>query len=166
MSTLSIDTIQGATTATTVDMSGVTNLKMPPGSIIQIQKSVITGNVQATSSTYLDTGHSLTITPKYATSQILLQNFAAGWQYNAGSPNSRGIRIKRGGSVIMTNDGQGYTEDGTWSSLSWVMAYFDTTHNSTSALTYTLEINGNRARFNDQAGIANTATFIAMEISA
>ena len=136
-----------------------------PGHIIQIQKSIVTGNVQATGSTYIDVGHSLSITPKFANSQILLQNYAAGWHYNAGSPNSRGIRIKRNGSVIMTNDGQGYSEDGAWNSMSWVTAFFDTTHNSTSGLEYRIEINGNRARFNDQCGIANTATFIAMEIA-
>ena len=136
-----------------------------PGHIIQIQKSIITGNVQATGSTYIDVGHSLSITPKFANSQILLQNYAAGWHYNAGSPNCRGLRIKRNGSVIMTNDGQGYSEDGAWNSMSWVTAFFDTTHNSTSGLEYRIEINGNRARFNDQCGIANTATFIAMEIA-
>ena len=136
-----------------------------PGHIIQITKSVITGNVQATSSTYLDVGHSLSITPKFANSQILLQNFAAGWHYNAGSPQSRGIRIKRNGTVIMTNDGQGYTEDGSWTTMSWVTAFFDTTYNSTATQTYTIEINGNRARYNDQAGAVNTATFLAMEIA-
>ncbi len=136
-----------------------------PGHIVQIQKSIVTGNVQATGSTYIDVGHELLITPKFSTSQILLQNFAAGWQYNAGSPNSRGIRIKRNGTVIMTNDGQGYTEDGTWNTLSWVCSFFDETHGSTNQLNYTIEINGNRARFNDQAGIANTATFLAMEIA-
>ena len=85
-----------------------------PGHIIQIQKSIVTGNVQATGSTYIDVGHSLSITPKFANSQILLQNYAAGWHYYAGSPAARGIRIKRNGSVIMTNDGQGYSEDGAW----------------------------------------------------
>ena len=157
MSTLSVDTIQGQTAAAKV--------KMPAGHIIQITKSVITGNVQATSSTYVDTGHSLVITPKFSNSHILLQNSAAGWQYNAGSPTTSGIRIKRGGTVILTNDGQGLSEDGTWNSMSWVFSFIDTTHGSTSALTYTLEINGNRSRFNDQNGTANTASFIAMEIA-
>ena len=49
--------------------------------------------------------------------------------------------------------------------MSWVFSFIDTTHGSTSALTYTLEINGNRSRFNDQNGTANTASFIAMEIA-
>ena len=156
MSTLKVDTINEKTSGNGVKI---------PGHVIQIVKSEVTGNVQATSATYLDVGHSLVITPKFASSHILLQHFAQGWQYNAGSPNSMGIRFKRGGSVIMTNDGAGYSEDGTWNSHSWVTAYFDTGHNSTSAQTYTVEINGNRVRYNDTAGIANTATLIAMEIA-
>ena len=156
MSTLFVNKIQEETPNNGVHI---------PGHIIQTTRSVITSNVQATSSTYINTGHSLVITPKFANSHILLQNSAAGWQYNAGSPTTAGIRIKRGGSVIMTNDGQGLSEDGTWNSMSWVFNFFDTTHASTSALTYTLEINGNRARFNDQNGTLNTATFLAMEIS-
>jgi len=157
MSTLSVDTIQGQTAAAKV--------KMPAGHIIQITKSVITSNVQATSSTYLDVGHSLQITPYYSNSHILLQNSASGWHYDAGSPETSGLRCKRNGSVIFTNDGQGFTDDTDWSTLWWGFNFFDTTHGSTSALTYTLEINGNRSRYNDQNGIANTATFLAMEIS-
>ena len=156
-SRLLVDKIEGKTSASTV--------QMPAGHIIQITKSVITGNVQATSSTYLNVGHSLSITPKFANSQILLQNSAAGWHYDAGSPQTSGIRLKRNGTVLFTNDGQGFTDSGNWTTLSWVFNFFDTTHGSTSALTYTLEINGNRARYNDQNGIANTATFLAMEIA-
>ena len=155
-STLTVDNIVGATTANTVHV---------PGHIIQVTRSVITSNVQATSSTYLNVGHSLVITPKFANSLILLQNSAAGWHYDAGAPEVSGIRCKRNGSVIFTNDGQGFTDHSGWSTLWWGFNFFDTTHSSTSALTYTLEINGNRARYNDQSNAVNTATFLAMEIA-
>ena len=51
MSTLAIDTIQGATTATSVDMSGVTGLQMPAGHVIQVAKSTgaIYGQTTSTS---------------------------------------------------------------------------------------------------------------------
>ncbi len=155
-STLTVDNIVGATTANTVHV---------PGHIIQVTRSVITSNVQATSSTYLNVGHSLVITPKFSNSLILLQNSAAGWHYDAGAPEVSGIRCKRNGSVIFTNDGQGFTDHSDWSTLWWGFNFFDTTHSSTSALTYTLEINGNRARYNDQSNAVNTATFLAMEIA-
>jgi len=163
MSTLAVNQITTQTGDTITVPTG--KVLRAPGHIIQITKSVITGNVQATSSTYLDVGHSLVITPKFSNSLILLQHSAAGWHYNAGSPQNSGIRCKRGGSVILTQDGQGYTDSGNWTSLSWVFNFFDTTHASTSALTYTLEVNGNRCRYNDQMGTLNTATFLAMEIA-
>ena len=156
MSILKVDTINEKTTGNGVAI---------PGHIIQVTRSVITSNVQATSSTYLDVGHSLVITPKFANSLILLQNSAAGWHYDAGNPEVSGLRCKRNGSVIFTNDGQGFTDDTNWSTLWWGFNFFDTTHSSTSALTYTLEINGNRARYNDQVAAVNTATFLAMEIA-
>ena len=71
MSTLKVDTINEKTSG-----NGVTI----PGHIIQIVKSEVTGNVQATSATYLDVGHSLVITPKFASSHVLLQHFAQGQQ--------------------------------------------------------------------------------------
>ena len=56
MSTLAIDTIQGATTATSVDMSGVTGLQMPAGHVLQ----TIAGNsdtvFNSTSTSWTDTG--------------------------------------------------------------------------------------------------------------
>ena len=154
-STLTVDNIVGATTAVNVNIRG---------HILQVQKSIATGSVQATSSTFVNSGHSLVITPRLATSEILLQMFAGGTQYNAGTPNDVQIRIKRGGTVIHTNDRHMYSEDGTWNGVNYATAYFDSP-SSTSALTYTFEFNGNRARFNDSSAVANKSYFIAMEIA-
>ena len=134
-----------------------------PGHILQIKKSLSTASVQATSSTFIDSGHSLVITPHSATSEILLQMFAGGTQYNAGSPNDVQIRIKRNGTVIHTNDRHIYSEDGTWNGINYATAYFDSP-STTSALTYTFEFNGNRARFNDNSASVNKSYFIAMEV--
>tara|TARA_B100000965_G_C19519764_1_gene725896 strand:- start:791 stop:1252 length:462 start_codon:yes stop_codon:yes gene_type:complete len=135
-----------------------------PGHILQVKKSTTTTSLQATSSTFIDSGHSLVITPHLATSEILLQMFAGGTQYNGGSPNDVAIRIKRGGTVIFSNDRHIYSEDGTWNGINYATAYIDSP-SSTSALTYTFEFNGNRARFNDNNGVVNTSHFIAMEIA-
>ena len=135
-----------------------------PGHIIQVKKSLATSSVQATSSTFVDSGHSLVITPHLATSEILLQMFAGGTQYNAGSPNDVQIRIKRNGTVIHTNDRHIYSEDGTCNGINYATAYFDSP-SSTSTLTYTFEFNGNRARFNDNSASVNKSYFIAMEIA-
>ena len=72
MSTLAIDTIQGATTATSVDMSGVTGLQMPAGHIIQTVHTSTNTQVQTSSGGFVETGLNLSITPKFATSKILV----------------------------------------------------------------------------------------------
>ena len=65
MSTLSVDTITGQTVATKV--------KLPEGSTLQTKSmtSVTIGH-SASGSTYSDTGLTVSITPKYATSKILV----------------------------------------------------------------------------------------------
>ena len=72
MSTLAIDTIQGATTATSVNMSGVTNLQMPAGAVIQVVQGTALGSVTSSSSSFVATGVDVNITPKFASSKILL----------------------------------------------------------------------------------------------
>ena len=153
-STLTVDTIQGATTLANVNIRG---------HILQVKKSIATGSVQATSSTFVDSGHSLVITPRLASSEILLQMFG-GTQYNAGTPNDVQIRIKRGGTVIHTNDRHMYSEDGTWNGVNYATSYIDSP-SSTSALTYTFEFNGNRARFNDNSSVLTNLTLSVMEIA-
>ena len=66
MSTLKVDTIQGKTTAGTV--------AMPAGHVIQVVSSEIgaSGDISTTSTSFVDTGHSVTITPKFSTSKVLV----------------------------------------------------------------------------------------------
>ena len=56
MSTLSVDTIQGQTTAA--------NVKLPAGCILQTVNTILTGTVAVASQTFGDV-MSLAITPKY-----------------------------------------------------------------------------------------------------
>ena len=62
MSTLSVDTIQGQTTAA--------NVKFPAGSILQTVNAKTTTMVNVASTTHSDTGLTATITPKYSSSKI------------------------------------------------------------------------------------------------
>ena len=65
MSTLKVDTIQGKTTAGTV--------AMPSGSVVQMQTTQVSGVTTSTSGTsYADTGLTVNITPKFATSKIFV----------------------------------------------------------------------------------------------
>jgi hypothetical protein len=65
MSTLSVDTIQGKTTAGTV--------AMPAGHMIQMQSATLSGGSNSSSATsFADTGLTVNITPKFATSKIFV----------------------------------------------------------------------------------------------
>ena len=78
MSTLSVDTIQGKTTAGTV--------AMPSGSIIQVVQGTALGTSVSSSTSFVTSGIDVDITPKFASSKILVQattccdNEAAGRQ--------------------------------------------------------------------------------------
>ena len=78
MSTLSVDTIQGKTTANTV--------QMPSGSVIQVASTdkLDTGSANnVVLPTWADSGLSCTITPKFDTSKILVHaNVALGLNVN------------------------------------------------------------------------------------
>ena len=64
-SRLLVDKIEGKTTSSTV--------QMPSGSVIQIQNATLAGASNSTTSTsFTDTGLTLNITPKFATSKILV----------------------------------------------------------------------------------------------
>ena len=63
-SRLLVDKIEGKSTSGTV--------QMPQGHVIQTQSSVITSEVQTSSTSYTDTGHSVTITPKFSSSKIFI----------------------------------------------------------------------------------------------
>ena len=64
MSTLSVDTIQGQTTAE--------NVKLPKGYVIQTVNTSFSSEATENGSSFVDTGLSLAITPKYSTSKVLV----------------------------------------------------------------------------------------------
>ena len=71
MSTLSVDTIQGKTTAGTV--------AMPSGSVIQVIQTTGTTQTELTSTgTWTDVVPTATITPTFSTSKILVSHSAGG----------------------------------------------------------------------------------------
>ena len=64
MSTLSVDTIQGQTTAA--------NVKLPAGAVLQVVEGAFSTQVDMASSNYADTSLTVTITPKFASSKVFV----------------------------------------------------------------------------------------------
>ena len=101
-STLTVDTIQGSTNAN--------NVKLPRGSIVQVEQTFYDTNTTSFSQSEGDISlYSVNITPKFATSKILVTI-----NINVSHPNNYSalIRCKRdntyigGGQIYSTNTNQ------------------------------------------------------------
>ena len=98
MSTLKVDTIQGKQAGT---------VAMPAGHIIQVKENAITTQISTTSTSLGASGHTLSITPKFASSKILI-TVTGGEQTYGGSGVITGIvhlyRQLTGGSYADLQD--------------------------------------------------------------
>jgi len=167
MSTLSVDTITGQTTAA--------NLKLPAGYVIQTQYGSQSGaRTQSTSTSWVDiTGSSVTITPKYNTSKILITaSFPDTFVTNTNIANSLYLKCIRnigGGSfsdVCQIADRQGIVA-GSGHEFMCSMSYsFLDSPTTTSACIYKCQLksyNSNQVNVGQQSsGLVN---IIAMEIA-
>ena len=110
------------------------------GGIIQVTTHTITAQFQTTTQTYEDTNLTGTITPKFATSKIMVMINQQCYQYLSSAGASYfGIRLLRGSTVIHDPVGDstgpfeqaGYFRNG----FNWIFNYLDSP-NTTSAVTY------------------------------
>ena len=92
MSTLSVDTIQGQTTAA--------NVKLPAGSVVQVIQGNTPTRVYISTGTYTFTGLTASITPKFSTSKILVQIEQAGCLAVIGNTGDINMRLQRNSSDI------------------------------------------------------------------
>ena len=176
MSTLSVDTIQGQTTAA--------NVKLPAGCILQTLQTVKTDVFEVSGAqTGIDiTGLSVTITPKYSTSKVLIMFNVHIVGLDAGT----GLRLLRGSTTLTMGDAAGSrarmmatgiyatgSDANTYSGGNTSMTFLDSPA-TTSATTYKLQgqvlANGfsvNRSRYDLDNGNAsrNISTITAMEIA-
>ena len=86
MSTLSVDTIQGQTTAA--------NVKMPAGYAVQMQSTTTTATISTTSTSLVASGLIVAIAPKFSTSKILI-NLTGGNLNWSGGENDQEINMYR-----------------------------------------------------------------------
>ena len=132
MSTLSVDTIQGQTTAA--------NVKLPAGAVVQTVSSTMTARVQlnSTGRTAIGAGSTLSITPKFNTSKIYIMTNINCISRNSQSCASYLCRTPSGGSKVTINVLGWYNETNSWNSFSYNHNFIDSPA-TTTALTYSLE---------------------------
>jgi len=140
MSTLAIDTIQGATTAASVDLSNVTSLKLPAGHLNNYNMTRHTAKSVITSTSFT-TVYSVTITPKFSTSKVLVSVGFSGSHRNHHSGLVRVYRTISGGSATPIGGGLDNQDVGSqWSNI-WFnirkehsdLTYYYSVHNYMSA---------------------------------
>ena len=158
-STLTVDNIVGATTAA--------NVKLPAGCVLQTV-SANGGNsaVSFTGSTFTDISLSASITPKYATSKILVKfNVVSASNNGSGGSYQNKARILRGSTNIyeVGRAPWGNSVSGIGQMLS--LEYMDSP-NTTSATTYKVQCANGSGSGNVTAHMGNSnAQVILMEIA-
>ena len=134
MSTLSVDTIQGKTTAGTV--------AMPSGHVIQTVSQAITSETNITSTSYTATGLTKAITPKFSTSKILaLVNLSCEvYQYGNASRTFH-FQLTRASSQVAFKSNQiyaGTASNGYYAIGGHGTLVFEDSPSTTSSITYKL----------------------------
>ncbi len=186
MSTLSVDTIQGQTTAATV--------KLPADYILQV-KTLTSDAIQIVNGATFTDFMSLAITPKFSSSKILCTcHITLSVQNNSGGSNQAmrysGVKLFRGSTQIALNSNLSGSRVGVWFAANSVgdvdyEAYgthnssgqFLDSPNTTSATTYKIQIGNssqsaaytitNRTPINDDASYTHmtTSQLTLMEIA-
>ena len=161
-SRLLVDKIEGKSTTTSLDLSAVTNLQMPSGSVVQVVNTLSTLQRSTTSSSDTDTGITLDITPKFATSKLYFL-FSARTYVDQGGREYI-IKIKDGsnpvgGGATLFDGGDRMAEACTFQAFH--------TPNTTSTKTYkiTHAVSGGTGYINVQSATDFPMHFTIMEIT-
>ena len=148
------------------------------GVIIQVTTNTISAQFQTTTQTYEDTNLTGTITPKFATSKIMVMiNQQVYQNISSAGASYFGIRLLRGSTVIHdpVADGTGPFEQSGYfrNGFNWIFNYLDSP-NTTSAVTYKTmartyssgNAGGTLQMQRTESGVSGVSYIHLMEISA
>ena len=159
--------ISGATGVSKVQSSAIETGDLPTGSVVQVVASELNTSFSTNSTDLVDvTGMTVTITPQFSSSKILL-SLQCGTMVN-GSVTQLTIKLLRGSTIIKENSGYSYPAAGGWNAG---IAGFNYLHldspNTTSAVTYKLQQENETSGYMHWNYGSNTKgmTVIAQEIA-
>ena len=145
------------------------DLDMPAGHIIQVVQDTHGAEQNSTSTTFADTGLTATITPKFASSKILVCVQHTGCaKYGTSNNNGLSVSILRGSSTIAKiSERAGYDASTGYNWIGGLGTDYLDSPNTTSATTYKTQyksrISGATVRLNDEHTISSITL---MEVSA
>ena len=163
MSTLSVDTINGQTTASKV---------MIPGHVIQVVQGTYATFTNTTSSSFVDVGLSAAITPISSSNKVLVRVAAHGIAQNGDTAKTE-LALLRGSTILQYALRPAFSDTGGSSDYitgSCAIEFLDSP-STTSATTYKLQFRtrggGDSTRFNDYhtGSERSTSTITLMEIA-
>ena len=149
-------------------LSGMTTASLPTGSVLQVVESQMEGTgVTTTSSSFVATGHSVTITPSSTSSKILVSILGGGSYLPTGNTMARVTIYRDSTNIGHSTKGleSHYTVGTTGFTLSpHAMRVLDSP-STTSAITYQAYMNTDGGTFQYHSNDRGTISFIAMEIA-
>ena len=143
----------------TLDLKSQGTTTLPTGSVLQVVQELDTGNFSTTSSTYVDTNLSASITPISTTSKILVLVSQTGF---TGSSMNTTFNLCRGSTVITEAYSQSNTSG--YKFAGNFINYLDSP-STTSAVTYKTQIKVTASTFYINWSNAGRSTITLMEIA-
>ena len=141
------------------------------GAVLQVVNATYGTQAGTTSSTFIDTGLTATITPKFANSKILVIASVAGCYVDGNTNQSSGMKLQlvRGSTSLIQNEGNLALHDGSAFNLvvSATTNYLDSPA-TTSATTYKMQFcraSTNAGTVYVQIFSTSTSTITLMEIA-
>ena len=138
---------------------------LPAGSVLQVVSANTTSSASTTSTSFVTTGFSVSITPRFSTSKILASFSGGNFDNNSSSNQSMFATFYRNSTNIGSTNGINQTKTVTARILtSGAFSVYDSPA-TTSSTTYTLYIagEGQTVAFNNSTGLLATITL--MEIA-
>ena len=143
-STLTVDNIVGATTAA--------NVKLPAGAVLQVVEGSFSTQTDIASTSYTDSGLSVTITPKFASSKVFV---ITNLHMYINGTGLMGLNVLRGSTqIVEAEKAEGFQDNSTGITT---LTKLDSP-NTTSATTYKVQVKytalggGSTPRINQQNG--------------
>jgi hypothetical protein len=142
------------------------NPQAAPSKVLQVVSNVLTTQTSSTSSTFSDTGLSVTITPLFSTSKILIFVDHAGC-YNGSGGTILGLQLLRNSTAICYFEGfGGYTASVSQSEFGSCSTNYLDSPATTSATTYKTQLRNINATSTVSIGYGPcTSTITVMEIA-
>lgn len=167
--TLAAPAVSGTNTLTLPALTGTILTNATPGTILQVVNTTFSTRVTSSSSTYADTGMSLSITPRSTTSKILILVNMNDVD-KVSSDTYAGFRVVRGSTTVVTfATAASYTQSSATNSTGCGVSYLDSPATA-SSVTYKVQFasNNNTSYIAINDGITGTASsnMTLMEVAA